>query len=129
MSALRPSPAPPATALVGAALVTLMAAAIVLIFGVVATSGVYGSRMAWLLGVVLPLLVTSMLLSRLGLDASAGAQARPDAPLALPARGRHVGRVVFTLAAAAIGLPLALAVALLTVDALLFAVHGITVLL
>ncbi len=54
----RPSAAPAA-----AALLTLTAAALVIVFGVIATSGVYGRRMAWLLGVAAPLLATSMGLS------------------------------------------------------------------
>ncbi len=50
-----------------ASVVTLMAALFVLLFGVLATSGVYGSRLAWLLGVVLPLLALTMLLAWMSL--------------------------------------------------------------
>ena len=45
-----------------AALLALAAAVLVILLGVIATSGVYGSRMAWLLGAVLPLLALSMVL-------------------------------------------------------------------
>ena len=44
----------PTVAGVGAS-VTLTAASFVLLFGVVATAGVYGSRVAWLCGVAMPL--------------------------------------------------------------------------
>ena len=38
------------------AILLFVAAVVVFILGVVVTSGVYGSRMAWLLGVVMPLI-------------------------------------------------------------------------
>ncbi len=109
-----------------AALLTLTVAALVIAFGVIATSGVYGSRMAWLLGVALPLLATSMLLSRAAVRAPA--RARPDGPRRPPDDGRRVGRVVFVSAALLFGIPFALALVLLAVDALLFALHGVSLL-
>ena len=48
-------------ALVVGAVVTGLGAGAVFLFGVIFTSGVYGSRLAWLLGVVLPLLGVSAL--------------------------------------------------------------------
>lgn len=108
-----------------AALLTLTVAALVIAFGVIATSGVYGSRMAWLLGVALPLLATSMLLSH---AVRAPPRARPDGPRRPPDDGRRVGRVVFVSAALLFGIPFALALVLLAVDALLFALHGVSLL-
>lgn len=117
----------PADALVGAALLALAAAAAVLVFGVIVTSGVYGSRMAWLLGVVLPLLAVSMLLSRLAQRFSdPPRQAARGAP---SMRRRRISRVIFVSAAVAFGVPLALAAMLVIVDGLLIAVAGIAVLL
>ena len=118
----RPLGAAPAAA----ALLTLAAAVVVIAFGVIATSGVYGSRMAWLLGVALPLLATSMLLSCLAVRAPA--RARSDGPRRPPDDGRRVGRVIFVIAALLLGIPLALALVLLAVDALLFALHGVSLL-
>jgi hypothetical protein len=117
---------PPAAAPAAAAVLTLTASVVVFAFGVIATSGVYGSRMAWLLGVALPLLAASMLLSWLALRAPA--PARPDGLSAVPDDGRRVGRVVFMTAALLVGMPFALALALLVVNALLFALHGISLL-
>jgi hypothetical protein len=79
-------------------------ALVVIIFGVIATSGVYGSRMAWLLGVALPLLATTAWLSWLAFR--------------LPTRR----------ALAFLGLPAAFAALLLSAYALIFAVHGISLL-
>ena len=53
--------------------VTLVAAIESILFGVIWTHGVYGSRMAWLGGVALPLLVVASAL------AWTGARPRPDA--------------------------------------------------
>jgi hypothetical protein len=119
---------PPAPALVGGALLSLTGAVAVLVFGVIATSGVYGSRLAWLLGVVLPLLATSMLLSLLARRASAPTRARPIVDPVPRARARRASHVVFMSAAVLFGLPLALAALLLGVEGLFFAVHGITLL-
>ena len=109
----RPSAAPAA-----AALLTLTAAALVIVFGVIATSGVYGRRMAWLLGVAAPLLATSMGLSWLARRALAGTVWR----------GRRVNDVVFLSALSLFGIPPALAVTALAAYALLFALHGVSLL-
>ena len=109
---------PPGAAPAAAALLTLTAAAIVIVFGVIATSGVYGCRMAWLLGVAVPLLAASMALSWLARRALAGAAWR----------GRRVNDVVFLSAFSLFGIPSALAVTALAVYVLLFALHGVSLL-
>jgi hypothetical protein len=110
----------------GAALLALAAAVLVILFGVAATSGVYGSRLAWLLGVALPLLAVSVVLSwearRLW------ARDQGDGPSAGPNTGRKLNQVVLTAAAALFGIPFALVTMLLAAYALLFAVHGISLL-
>jgi hypothetical protein len=116
----RPRGAAPAAA----ALLTLSAAVTVIAFGVIATSGVYGSRMAWLLGVALPLSATSMLLSWRAVHAPA--RVRPDGLSAGRADGRRVGRVAFLAAALLVGIPFACTLVLLAVDVLLFALHGLS---
>jgi len=118
----RPSGAAPAAA----ALVTLTAALVVIAFGVIAASGVYGSRMAWLLGVALPLLAVSMLLSWLAVR---GSRAAPNEMAALPTHGSAVGRAIFVLAALLFAIPLALAALLLALYGLLMVLHGLASLL
>jgi hypothetical protein len=117
------SRSPVAAPTAAAALVTLTAAVVVIAFGVIATSGVYGSRMAWLLGVALPLLAASMLLSWLAVRTSS--RARPNDPAAVPAHGSGVGRVVFASAALLFAIPFALAALLLVFYAVLMVLHGL----
>jgi hypothetical protein len=109
------------------ALVTLAAAVVVIALGVVATSGVYGSRMAWLLGVALPLLAASMLLSWLAVHVSP--RARPDNLAAAPTHGSAVGRAIFVLAALLFAVPFALAALLLALYGVFMVLHGLAALL
>jgi len=104
------------------------AAVLVVIFGVIATSGVYGSRMAWLVGVALPLLVMTMLLARLGAHAGARTHQGPSRSPGGPGAGSGARTALFVAALALFGIPVALACALLSVYALIFAVHGISLL-
>jgi hypothetical protein len=97
--------------------VTLMGALFVILFGVVATSGVYGSRLAWLLGVAVPLLAITMLLAWLSLRIPSGDRAHDRA-----------GRGVLLVAASLFGLPFAVAAMLLFTDACFFVVHGVSLL-
>jgi hypothetical protein len=109
----------------GVALAALLTAAVVIAFGVIATSGVYGSRMAWLLGVAMPLLALSALLAWLS------TQRRPAAALPAPRTQRttaRTGRVVLVSAAALLGIPAALAAMLLTTYGLFFVFHGLSLL-
>jgi hypothetical protein len=123
--AVHPSVGVPVAAV--AAIMTLVAALVVIAFGVVATSGVYGSRMAWLLGVAVPLLAATMVLSWLAIRASAAA--RPNGPAAVPAQRSVVGRVVFVSAALLFAIPFALAAMLLVVYAVIIVLHGLSSLL
>jgi hypothetical protein len=103
------------TAAAAAAILTLAGAIIVIAFGVIATSGVYGSRMAWLLGVALPLLAASMLLAWLAQRGPAGT--RP---------GHQRGRQVFLVALSLFGVPIALALLGLVISAALFAQYELS---
>ncbi len=139
---LPPAPPPPApgpppsdvsaggetlrTLLSAGALLTFAAAALVIVFGVIATSGVYGSRLAWLVAVALPLLATTMLLSWLATRAAPRAR---RGPASSPGKGVDLRKLLFVAALALVGIPVALAVALLSVYALIFVVHGISLLL
>jgi hypothetical protein len=107
-------------------LVALTVALIVIAFGVIATAGVYGSRMAWLLGVALPLLAISMLLAKVALRAPAPAGVGPDRNRTVAPSGRKGVRVVFVAAAIVFAIPLMLAMMLLAVDGLFLAAHAIT---
>jgi membrane protein YqaA with SNARE-associated domain len=109
---------PPGAAPAAAALLTLTAAVVVIVFGVIATSSVYGGRMAWLLGVALPLLAASMVLSWLARRALAGTAWR----------GRRVNDAVFFSALSLFGIPPALAVIALAAYGLLLARHGVSLL-
>jgi len=110
----------------GAALLVLAAAVLVITFGVVATSGVYGSRLAWLLGVALPLLAVSVVLSWVA--RRLWTQEQRDGPSAGPQTGRQLNLVVVMTAGTLFGIPFALATMVLAGYALLFAVHGISLL-
>jgi len=112
----------------GAAL-TFTAAVLVIIFGVIATSGVYGSRMAWLVGVALPLLAMTMLLSWSATRAATRAGPGPTPSPGGPGRVVDIRQVLFATALVLIGVPVVLAGALLSVYALIFVLHGISLLL
>ena len=85
------------------AILTLDAAVMVMVFGVLVTSAVYGSRLAWLLGVAVPLLAITMLLSRLSMRAPrrAGHATVP----AVRTRRLGVSRAVFLTASSLVALP------------------------
>jgi len=112
----------------GAAL-TFTAAVLVIIFGVLATSGVYGSRMAWLVGVALPLLAMTMLGSWSATRAATCAGQGPTPSSGGQGRVVDVRQVLFVTALVLIGVPVVLAGALLSVYALIFVLHGISLLL
>jgi hypothetical protein len=106
-----------------AAIVTLCAAVMVIVFGVLVTSGVYGTRLAWLLGVALPLLAVTLLLSWLSMPAPRRVE---HATLsATRTRRLRVDRAVFVTASSLIAIPGALAMTLLAVDALVLAHDGV----
>ena len=117
-----------ATAAAGAsALMTLVSAVLVIVFGVLATSGVYGSRLAWLLGVALPLLALTMLLAWLSLGGPRWT--RPETHMAPGDRHYRVRRGVLLVATSLFGIPFVLAMTLLAVYAFLFVAHGVSLLL
>ena len=117
-----------ATATAGvASVVTLTAALFVLLFGVLATSGVYGSRLAWLLGVALPLLALTMLLA--WVSRGCPRRVRPLLHVGPGDRRDQAGRGVLLVAASLFGIPLALAAMLLLTYAVLFVAHGLRLLL
>jgi hypothetical protein len=109
-----------------ASVLTLMGALFVILFGVVATSGVYGSRLAWLLGVALPLLAITILLAWLSLGGAGHVRRRLH--VTSGDRQDRAGRGVLLVAASLLGLPLALAAMLLLTDALLFVARGLSLL-
>jgi hypothetical protein len=98
------------------AVVAFISAAVVLVLGVVATSGVYGSRMAWLMGVVLPLLALTALLSWLA-SRSANLSSHPQ-------RGQW-GRGISVTALVLVGIPFVLAGMLLFVYGVLIVLHAL----
>jgi hypothetical protein len=110
-----------------AAIVTLSTALTVIVFGVLVTAGVYGSRLAWLLGVALPLLALTMVLSWLSVPPQARTSLRTGA--ATSSRRQRIARGVFLTALALFGIPLALALLLLAAIAVVAAVHGLSLLL
>jgi hypothetical protein len=113
-----------------ASAVTLMGGLFVLLFGVVATSGVYGSRLAWLLGVALPLLAVTVLLAWLSLGGAGRVQRRlrvaPGDQRDRRDQHDRVSRGVLLVAGTLLGLPLAGAAVLLLTYALLFVAHGVS---
>jgi hypothetical protein len=121
------SRAPVAAPAAAASLVMLAAAVVVIAFGVIATSAVYGQRMAWLLGVALPLLATSLLLSWLAVRTSS--RARADDGPALPAHWSLLGRVVRATSALLFAIPFALAALLVLFYAVIMVLHGLSSLL
>jgi hypothetical protein len=116
-------------------LASFVGAVVVFVPGVIWTNGTYGSRMAWLLGVVLPLLLLTAVLAWL---AGSRAPKQPSAP-GYPASPHgwvenvrsHMpevpktggARKLFIASAALFAIPVALGMALLLVYAALFVRH------
>ena len=106
------------------AMCSFAAAVLVVVFGVIATPGVYGSRMAWLLGVALPLLVLTLLLARVPDRSAVRTQGGPPPSTKRSGRGRGAAAVtVVTLVL--LGIPCVFAGTLLSAYALTFIAHGI----
>jgi peptidoglycan/LPS O-acetylase OafA/YrhL len=96
---------------------------LVIAFGVIATSGTYGSRLAWFLGVAVPLLALSVLLAGWAPRRRAAATGpRTDATPGAAA----VRQVVLVGALALVGIPAALAAMLFTTYGVFFVVHGVS---
>jgi hypothetical protein len=91
---------------------------------VLATSGVYGSRLAWFLGVALPLLAVTMMLAWLSLGGPR--RVRPLLHVASGDRHDQAGRGVLLVAASLFGIPLAFAATLFLTYAVFFFAHGLS---
>ena len=113
---------------------TLVAAVEVFLFDVLWTHGVYGSRMAWLVGVVLPLLAITAGLAWAGVkhgvnagpSSAGGVRQGPDPRSHLGRRDRRSApKAVGTVSLVLIGIPLILLGLLLVTYGLLFISHWI----
>jgi hypothetical protein len=107
--------------------VTLVAAIEVILFGVIWTGGVYGSRMAWLGGVGLPLLAIAAALAWVGAGPwsaahSGNADGVSNAGTVHRDR-RSAPRAIGFTSLALIGIPVAFALLLLLTYALIFVTH------
>lgn len=109
--------------LLGASIVSFGGAVGVFLLGVVLTHGVYGSRMAWLLGVVVPLLALAALLAWLAASTSSINQTRFDRPVVQPnsvSSGDKAAKTVFGISLTLVAVPFALAGLILAIYGLLF---------
>jgi hypothetical protein len=110
----------------------LVGAIEVFLFGVVWTHGVYGSRMAWLAGVVLPLLAITggLAWAATRYRANAGPEQAEvvndvmdgGSPL-VPRDRRHAPRAIGIVSLVLIGIPLAFAALLLLTYGVIFVGH------
>ncbi|HEY1988969.1 MAG TPA: hypothetical protein VGG43_05865 [Acidimicrobiales bacterium] len=107
-----------------AAGLVFLGAMVVFLFGVIVTAGVYGSRLAWLLGIVLPLLVLGALFARVA--AITGASIGDGSAAGRVASNARLRRFsVICLAMATV--PFALAAMLLFVYGVAFALYGVRI--
>jgi hypothetical protein len=105
-----------------AAALAFLGAVVVFLFGVILAGGVYGSRLAWLLGVVLPLLVLGALFARVAANIGGSIGA-----------GSATGHVVTSerlrrfsvICLALVAVPFALAALLLFVYGVAFVLFGV----
>lgn len=102
-----------------------MGAFVVFVPGVVWTNGTYGSRMAWLLAGVLPLLLSTAVFAWLASPNTS--RWRPNVPASRDSRPRtpksELARSVLIISLALFAIPFVLALALLSVYAALFIGH------
>lgn len=110
--------------------VTLVAAIEVILFGVIWTHGVYGSRMAWLGGVALPLLVITAALAWAGArtgSAAHGGNTDGVSNAETPhADRRSAPRAIGITSLVLIGVPVVFALLLLLTYTLIFVTHRFT---
>ncbi|HVB94373.1 MAG TPA: hypothetical protein VND67_08630 [Acidimicrobiales bacterium] len=110
--------------LTAAAGMAFVGAIVVFLFGVIETTGVYGSRLAWLLGIVLPLLFLGALFARL-------AARIDDSTVDGDARGQVVSsqrlRTFSVIGWGLVAVPFALAAMLLFTYGVFFAIHGVRI--
>ena len=105
-------------------IIAFVGAVSVFVFGVVLTHGVYGSRMAWFLGVCVPLLAISAVLSW-GASRRSHAERRPSSRDvgSKDSRGVRAAGSITKASLALIGIPVALAAMLLFTYGVLFAFY------
>ena len=130
MMPVEPQPAPRmaprdgavAIFLVGS-MASLAGAVGVFCFGTVVTDGTYGSRMAWLVGVVLPLLLLSAGFAGLVWRRSPRRRRAPDADASWPSWMEGAARTLLVVSATLVAIPVVLVLTLLLVYAALIAGH------
>jgi len=104
-----------------------VSAFVVFVPGVVWTNGTYGSRMAWLLAGVLPLLLSTALFAWLASPPRSRREGVSDAPGLLPRTPRsQPARSLFITSLTLFAIPFVLAVALLSVYAVLIVAHYVS---
>ena len=114
------------TILLSCSIASFIGAVVVFVPGVIWTKGTYGSRMAWLLGVVLPLLLLTAVFSWLAAPGTPVRRIRPDhrtSPASVGVAGvPKVGgaKKLFVVSATLFAIPFVLAAVLLLVYAALF---------
>jgi hypothetical protein len=110
--------------------VTLVAAIEVILFGVIWTHGVYGSRMAWLGGVALPLLVITSVLAwagaRPGSTARGGNTDRDGSAGTAHRDRRGAPRAIGITSLVLVGIPVVFALLLLMTYILIILTHRLT---
>jgi hypothetical protein len=110
--------------------VTLVAAIEVMLFGVMWTHGVYGSRMAWLGGVALPLMVITVALAWFGArpgPTADGGLANGVSNAATTHRDRRSApRTIGITSLVLVGIPVAFFLLLLMTYGLIFVSHWFT---
>ncbi len=94
------------------------------IFGVVVTKGVYGSRIAWLMGVTVPLFaISAVLAGGASRAATTGAAAADGTTPESGSHGIKVAKTIAGISLTAIGIPCILAAMFLAVYGIIFAVY------
>ncbi len=111
--------------LASVAVAAFVGAAAIFVVAVVSTNAVYGTRMAWFVGLVLPLLVVAAGSSWWALRSQrAGEAAAAEVASARPFRVRVVAGL-FRVCVVLIAIPFVFAAAILLVYGLLFVVHSL----
>jgi len=112
----------------GGSIGALLGAIVVFVFGVVWTNGTYGSRMAWLLAGVEPLLLVATAFAWIASPRKPRSTATDPLSQGSPETTARpsAARVLFAVSLALFALPFALALALLLVYAALFVAHSLS---
>jgi len=112
-------------ALLWLAMATFLGAIVILVVGVVWTDAVYGTRMAWFLGGVVPLLVSTAGFAWLASLKPLRAEPRPTPTGAGPRESvrTRTARRLLTVSLASLAIPVALVAILLLVYGILVVAH------